>query len=93
MNGGKPPAIGQRDKSTEAALNGHASRITNWTAGGNNIGATIFLQGASNVEISDNDLTCTQWCLKSAEIPYFPLDSKNNHKVFADVFTTLHHSS
>ena len=37
MNGGRPPAIGERDKATKAALDGHASRITNWTAGGNNI--------------------------------------------------------
>jgi len=75
--GGQPPAIGKRDKATMAALGGHASRITNWTVGANNIGAMIFLQGASNVEISDNDLTCTQWCLKSSTVPYFPLDSKN----------------
>lgn len=44
MKGGQPPPIGQRDKATQAALNGHASRITNWTAGANNIGALIFLQ-------------------------------------------------
>ena len=93
MNGGRPPAIGERDEATKAALDGHASRITNWTAGGNNIGATIFLQGASNVEISDNDLTCTQWCLKSAEIPYFPLDSKNNPLPQATHNPAPHHIS
>jgi hypothetical protein len=71
--GGAPPPIGLRDKSTTAAIGGHAGRTFNWTAGANNIGAMIFLQGASNVEISDCDLTCTQWCLKSSEIPYFPM--------------------
>ena len=53
----------------------------------------IFLQGASNVEISDNDLTCTQWCLKSAEIPYFPLDSKNNPLPQATHNPAPHHIS
>lgn len=91
VNGGRPPTVGQRDKATQAALNGHASRIANWTGGANQIGALIFLQGASNVEISDNDLTCTQWCLKSSTIPYFPLDSKHDPLPQATGHPNPHH--
>ena len=70
---GAPPPLGERDEATRAALRGHAGRLANWTAGANNIGAVIMLEGASNVEISDCDLTCTQWCIKAGSITWLPL--------------------
>jgi hypothetical protein len=42
------PSNATRDKATIAALKGHAGRLNNWTAGANNVGATVFLMGASN---------------------------------------------
>lgn len=84
------PPFASRDKATASALKGHASRLANWTAGANNVGATVFLLGASNAEISDCDMTCSQWCIKADQgnIPWLPMGG--DPKIVSEPYPSHH---